>query len=243
MLRYLRRALIALGMIMATALGSTTAASAVSINVYSSSETDVHNLDVSQILSSAVGFASSLQAIGAGEVIPQVKTQNGTVNIILDPRSLPGVGSIIGSAPAPWNTVKVGKTADGRKVVFPTTGGFTSPYGPRWGRMHQGIDIANNVGTPIYAVMDGTVTDAGQAQGFGQWVRLRHANGEYSVYGHVESFNVSVGQTVTAGQQIATMGNRGHSTGPHLHFEIRSNESTPVDPVTWFGNQGISVAH
>lgn len=242
MLRYLRRAMLALGLLIATALGSTTAANAVSLNVYSSSEADIQGLDVSHLLKTTVGFASTLQAVGNGEITPSVKTENGTVNIILDPRSIPGVSAIIDASPAPWNDIQVGQTSDGRKVVFPTTGRFTSPYGSRWGTIHQGIDIGNNVGTPIYAVMDGTVTDAGPAHGFGQWVRIRHSNGEYSVYGHVESFNVSVGQTVTAGQQIATMGNRGKSTGPHLHFEIRQNESTPIDPVTWFADQGITVA-
>lgn len=242
MLRYLRRALLALGLIMATAIGSTTAANAVSVNLYSSSEEDVQGMDVSQLLNSAIGFATSLQAVGTGEVIPEIKSENGTVNIILDPRAIPGVREIIDATPSPWNSIQTGKTADGRTVVFPTTGRFTSPFGPRWGTMHQGIDIANNIGTPIYAVMDGTVVNAGGAQGFGQWVRIRHDNGEYSVYGHVESFNVSVGQRVAAGDQIATMGNRGQSTGPHLHFEIRPNESTPVDPVTWFAAQGINVA-
>jgi len=124
-------------------------------------------------------------------------------------------------------------------VVRPTTGTFTSGYGPRWGTMHNGIDIANALGTPIYAVMAGTVIDSGPASGYGQWIRIRHDDGSITVYGHMETLNVSVGQRVTAGQHIAGMGNRGFSTGSHLHFEIHPAGMGPVDPVTWFGNHGI----
>lgn len=134
-----------------------------------------------------------------------------------------------------------GQTADGRTVVFPTKGRFTSGYGARWGTTHEGIDIANSIGTPIYAVMDGTVVAAGPASGYGNWVVIEHAGGEKSIYGHMATYNVSVGQTVAAGDQIAEIGNEGRSTGPHLHFEIRPDGHTAVDPVTWFANQGISV--
>lgn len=240
MLRYLRRAVLVFGLIIATAFG-TAPANATSVNLYSSSDEETSNLDLASLLNTAIGFAASVEAVRNGEVTPEVKTENGAVNIILDPRSIPGIAEIIDSTPSPWNDIQTGQTSDGRKVVFPTTGRFTSGFGPRWGAMHQGIDIANNIGTPIYSVMAGTVTEAGAAQGFGQWVRVKHDNGEYSVYGHVESFNVSIGQRVEAGQQIATMGNRGRSTGPHLHFEIRPDGVNAVDPVAWFAVQGINV--
>uniref|UniRef100_UPI003D81C684 Peptidase, M23 family n=1 Tax=Streptococcus thermophilus TaxID=1308 RepID=UPI003D81C684 len=126
----------------------------------------------------------------------------------------------------------------GQKVVLPAEGRFTSGYGPRWGRMHNGIDIANGIGTPIYSVMDGTVINAGPAQGFGKWVRVRHDDGTITVYGHVHSFNVSVGQRVTAGEQIAEMGNEGQSTGPHLHFEVRPGGGDAIDPVPWLKERG-----
>ncbi|MDO5669666.1 MAG: M23 family metallopeptidase [Corynebacterium sp.] len=135
-----------------------------------------------------------------------------------------------------------GETADGRTVVFPTSGRFTSGYGARWGAMHQGIDIADPIGTPVLAVMDGNVISAGPAQGFGKWVRVQHDDGSISVYGHVHTIDVSLGQRVTAGDQIATIGNEGRSTGPHLHFEIRPDGNNPVDPVTWFAQQGITVS-
>ncbi|WIM72882.1 M23 family metallopeptidase [Corynebacterium suedekumii] len=134
-----------------------------------------------------------------------------------------------------------GQTADGRTVVFPTSGRFTSGYGARWGATHEGIDIANPIGTPVLAVMDGEVISAGNASGFGKWVRVRHDDGAISVYGHVATIDVTVGERVTAGQRIAGMGNEGRSTGPHLHFEIRPDGNRPVDPVDWFAEQGIDV--
>ena len=127
-------------------------------------------------------------------------------------------------------------------VVKPAEGVFTSGYGPRWGTLHAGIDIANAVGTPILAVMDGTVIDSGPASGYGNWIRIQHEDGSISVYGHMETLDVAVGQTVTAGQKIAGMGNRGFSTGSHLHFEIHPGGAGAVDPVPWFAERGITIA-
>jgi murein DD-endopeptidase MepM/ murein hydrolase activator NlpD len=124
--------------------------------------------------------------------------------------------------------------------VMPTHGIFTSGFGYRWGVLHGGIDIANSIGTPILAVSDGVVIDAGPAAGFGMWVKVRHADGTVTVYGHVNTITCSVGQRVMAGDQIATMGNRGNSTGPHLHFEVQLNGTDRVDPVPWLANRGLS---
>ncbi|WP_459549067.1 M23 family metallopeptidase [Nocardia sp. X0981] len=123
--------------------------------------------------------------------------------------------------------------------VLPAPGTFTSGFGSRWGSFHRGIDIAGPIGTPIYAVADGTVIDAGPAAGFGLWVRIRHDDGTISVYGHMYDFFVSVGERVPAGMQIARMGNRGDSTGPHLHFEIIM-DGRHVDPQRWLALHGLS---
>ena len=125
----------------------------------------------------------------------------------------------------------------------PAEGAYTSGFGPRWGTMHNGIDVANPVGTPIHAVMDGTVINSGPAQGFGNWIRIQHDDGTISVYGHMpaDQLKVNVGERVTAGQEIAGIGNEGQSTGPHLHFEIHPGGGAPVDPVSWFNERGISV--
>jgi murein DD-endopeptidase MepM/ murein hydrolase activator NlpD len=125
--------------------------------------------------------------------------------------------------------------------VMPTKGIFTSNFGYRWGVLHAGIDIANSIGTPIRAVSDGVVIDAGPTAGYGMWVKLRHADGTVTLYGHVNTTMVSVGQRVMAGDQIATMGNRGNSTGPHLHFEVLLGGTQRIDPVPWLAKRGLSV--
>jgi len=124
--------------------------------------------------------------------------------------------------------------------VMPTKGVFTSGFGYRWGVLHGGIDIANSIGTPIMAAADGVVIDAGPTAGYGAWVKLRHADGTVTLYGHVNSWNVSIGQRVWAGDQIAEIGNRGNSTGPHLHFEVLQNGSDRIDPVGWLAKRGLS---
>lgn len=123
---------------------------------------------------------------------------------------------------------------------LPAKGLFTSGFGSRWGTMHRGIDIAGPIGSPIYAVADGTVVEAGPAQGFGLWVRIRHDDGTISIYGHMYDFFVSPGERVPAGMQIARIGNRGDSTGPHLHFEIVQN-GQHVDPQAWLARHGLSL--
>ena len=121
---------------------------------------------------------------------------------------------------------------------------ITSGYGPRGGAMHEGIDLAGALGAPIYAAADGTVTAAGSASGFGHWIVLTHnINGHVwsTVYGHMFADGVLVksGQTVTAGQHIAKLGNDGQSTGPHLHFEVWDGGHRDftgghsVDPAGW----------
>lgn len=134
----------------------------------------------------------------------------------------------------------VSQSADGT-VAKPAEGTFTSGFGPRWGTFHNGIDIANAEGTPILAVLDGTVIDSGPASGYGNWIRIKHDNGAMSIYGHMSSLNVSPGERVTAGQHIAGMGNLGFSTGTHLHFEIHPDGNTPVDPIAWFAERGINI--
>ncbi len=124
--------------------------------------------------------------------------------------------------------------------VLPAHGAFTSGFGARWGTFHAGIDIANAIGTPIYAVAAGTVIDAGPASGFGLWVRIRHDDGTITVYGHMYDFFVSVGERVPAGMQIARIGNRGDSSGPHLHFEVIIN-GQHVDPQRWLALHGLSL--
>jgi murein DD-endopeptidase MepM/ murein hydrolase activator NlpD len=125
--------------------------------------------------------------------------------------------------------------------VMPTKGIFTSGFGYRWGALHGGVDLAAPIGTPICAASDGVVIDAGPTAGYGAWVKIRHSDGTVTLYGHVNTWNVQVGQRVMAGDQIATVGNRGNSTGPHLHFEVLLNGVNRTDPVPWLATRGLSV--
>jgi murein DD-endopeptidase MepM/ murein hydrolase activator NlpD len=122
-----------------------------------------------------------------------------------------------------------------------TSGNYTSGFGARWGVQHLGIDVAGPIGTPIYAVADGTIIEAGPASGFGMWVRVLHDDGTVTIYGHIDTATVSQGERVMAGDQIATMGNRGFSTGPHCHFEVWLNGTDKIDPVPWLATRGISL--
>lgn len=127
------------------------------------------------------------------------------------------------------------------RFVAPAAGRLTSVYGMRWGTMHWGIDIANRIGTPILSAADGVVVESGPASGFGLWVRVRHADGTVTVYGHIDRSLVRRGQAVRAGQQIATMGNRGDSTGPHLHFEVWLGNGSKTNPLTWLRARGVRI--
>jgi murein DD-endopeptidase MepM/ murein hydrolase activator NlpD len=132
----------------------------------------------------------------------------------------------------------------GGNHVAPTYGRVSSCYGARWGVTHYGVDIANSIGTPVYSVTSGVVKRAGAATGFGQAVYILGDDGYVTVYGHVDRYFVSVGERVSAGEQIATVGNRGQSTGPHLHFEVHRNGqmySQQIDPVPWLNARGVYV--
>jgi murein DD-endopeptidase MepM/ murein hydrolase activator NlpD len=127
------------------------------------------------------------------------------------------------------------------KYIVPAVGVFTSGFGSRWGSTHYGIDIANSKGTPIVSVTDGTVIEAGPASGFGLWVRVLHDDGTITVYGHVNTITAQHGQRVRAGDQIATMGNRGLSNGVHLHFEVWDPSGKKIDPLPWLAVRGITI--
>lgn len=113
----------------------------------------------------------------------------------------------------------------GISLMRPVSGVVTSRFGARWGRSHKGIDIGAPQGTPIYAAAGGTVTVSqyGYNGGYGNYVIISHGNGIQTLYGHCTTLCVEVGEQVSQGQQIATVGSTGSSTGNHLHLEIRIN--------------------
>lgn len=122
--------------------------------------------------------------------------------------------------------------------IWPAKGVFTSGYGPRWGRMHRGIDIAAPVGTPILAAAEGEVISAGwNSGGYGNLVKIRHFDGTVTLYAHNSKIHVRRGQFVQQGQHIANMGSTGFSTGPHLHFEIHPQGQKAVNPIALLPKQ------
>jgi lipoprotein NlpD len=108
-----------------------------------------------------------------------------------------------------------------------------SPFGGRWGKPHEGIDLPAPVGTPVYAAADGKVVYAGNGiRGYGNLIVIKHAGDLLTAYAHNSLLLVSQGQPVRAGERIALVGQSGHATGPHLHFEVRSGQ-IPRDPMSY----------
>ena len=115
-------------------------------------------------------------------------------------------------------------------LIWPVNAPVTSPFGWRWGRMHQGIDLGSAEGTPIKAAASGTIIYCGWESGYGNLTVIDHGGNLATAYGHQSSIAVACGQQVAQGEVIGYVGNTGHSTGPHLHFEVRIN-GEPVDPL------------
>lgn len=128
------------------------------------------------------------------------------------------------------------------RFVKPTAGSVSSGFGPRTGGFHYGLDVAAPTGTPIRSVTRGTVIVAGPASGFGLWMQVRHdVDGTVTVYGHMNTMDRAPGAHVKAGEQIATVGERGQATGPHLHLEVwpHGRRAQRVDPRPWLAAHGI----
>ena len=119
---------------------------------------------------------------------------------------------------------------------MPTRGGYvTSNFGPRWGSTHSGMDIAGEMGDPVYSALDGKVKECRYDGSYGNKILLQHEDGIETIYGHLSKFEVKVGDEIKKGQLIGRVGSTGRSTGPHLHFEVRVNGS-PVDPKKYLVN-------
>ena len=113
-----------------------------------------------------------------------------------------------------------------------TASRFTSGFGPRWGRMHNGTDFAAPHGTPIRSTADGVVTYVGWQSAYGRLIKIKHDFGIETRYAHLSKFRVKKGQRVSRGQHIGDMGNTGRSTGTHLHYEIRIG-GKPINPMKY----------
>lgn len=122
--------------------------------------------------------------------------------------------------------------------------GYTSELSSEYGyrvnpvsgiyKLHTGVDVRASYGTAVWAAESGTVILAGWNGGYGNCVMINHGNGYTTLYGHMSSISVSVGQTVNRGQTVGYVGSTGNSTGPHLHFEVRaSSTGGTIDPMSF----------
>ncbi|MFG2234701.1 LysM peptidoglycan-binding domain-containing M23 family metallopeptidase [Streptomyces sp. NPDC048723] len=131
--------------------------------------------------------------------------------------------------------------------VAPVGGGISTQYkvaGSMWSSgYHTGVDFIASSGTTVKAVGAGTVVSAGWSGSYGNEIVIRHADGKYSQYAHLSQLSVSSGQSVTVGQAIGLSGSTGNSTGPHLHFEIRTTPSygSDMDPIAYLRSKGASL--
>ncbi|HLJ08679.1 MAG TPA: M23 family metallopeptidase, partial [Acidimicrobiia bacterium] len=124
---------------------------------------------------------------------------------------------------------RVGAGVSPSGFIWPLDGFVTSGFGPRWGRMHTGIDIAAPAGTPIHAAKAGEVIYAGWINGYGNTVIVDHGDGVATLYGHQSRLGSAEGQQLNQGDVLGFVGSTGHSTGNHCHFEIRI-DTKPVNP-------------
>ena len=144
--------------------------------------------------------------------------------------------SVRGSSAAPKHARASPAVVTG-KFASPVTGVLTQGQSA----LHDGLDIAAPIGTSEFAAADGVIINAGTASGYGLWVRIRTDDGTVLTYGHMDTILVKVGQSVTAGQQIATVGARGNATGPHLHFQVNAANGTVSNAMSWLLGNGVSL--
>lgn len=184
-----------------------------------------------------------LHSVGRGESLSSIASRYGTtVNALLDANDLRSATITVGQRlfvpDARMSRTDLQRVL-GELFVYPARGRFTSGFGMRNDpftgirRFHNGIDLAASIGTPVRAARAGRVVHVENQPGnYGRFVIIRHDGGYQTLYAHLESYSVRVGQSVNQGQQIGSMGNTGRSTGSHLHFSVIKDGSF-VDPLRY----------
>ncbi len=216
----------------------------------------------------AASDGADVLRLGVGQFLGTSPEQTAPADVTAAPAAVPAVGPVTPATPAVADAAALVKAAGLREAALTAAaagkaradvaaktaaaakaatlvggvqmivGRLSSGFGGRWGTVHQGLDIAAPIGTPIRAPLAGTVISSGAASGFGLWVRLQHADGTITVYGHINRSLVTVGEKVQAGDEIAEVGNRGESTGPHLHIGVMI-DGAYVNPRPWLDQHGI----
>lgn len=188
---------------------------------------------------SATTFAAALNAAVVANGPTAATSSTGTAGVGAAPVTGPVVAPIA-RPPAPEVTPvrpPVNRPAVG--WIKPLNGPVTSGFGPRWGTMHEGMDIAAGTGTPVRAAAGGVVKKASWYGGYGKAVIIDHGKGVKTLYAHNSKLNVKVGDRVQAGEVISKVGSTGDSTGPHLHFEVQVHGKA-VNPRPWLKKRGVT---
>ncbi|WP_125154186.1 M23 family metallopeptidase [Clostridium rectalis] len=140
------------------------------------------------------------------------------------------VSDIVGGSGDKWSIkFSYNSNINKEQATVVSRGAVSSGFGMRWGRMHNGIDLAAPMGTPIYAVLSGKVIFSGWQNGYGNVVKIDNGDNIVTIYGHCSKLFVKEGHTIEKGNKIAEVGSTGRSTGPHVHFEVRKN-GVPQNP-------------
>ncbi|MDT5042195.1 MAG: hypothetical protein QOE51_3180 [Actinoplanes sp.] len=173
--------------------------------------------------------ASTSSATAADSIVIPPRLATGTLSWVAPARKSRPLAASTASVSAQW--------------VNPLPAGVvTSCFGERWGRLHAGVDLATAEGTPILAAGAGVIVRAGPAEGYGNAVLIDHGDGFLTHYGHLSAITVQVGQHVRTGEQIGNEGSTGHSTGPHLHFEVHQGYyKNPIEPTEWMHRHGVDI--
>jgi murein DD-endopeptidase MepM/ murein hydrolase activator NlpD len=201
--------------------------------------------DAKSLLAGVSPASSSQWGVGVNSAEPETLTRSEEARAARsgrDSASAPAADAVApGAAPPPAPAVPppAPEPPPAPAWVRPDVGPLSSGFGYRWGALHAGIDLAGPYGSPIVAVGDGTVTFAGPSAGYGNLITIEHPDGTATAYGHMSKILVT-GGPVHAGEEIALEGSEGHSTGPHLHFEVRIGGS-PVDPIPWLAAHGVGM--
>ncbi len=187
-----------------------------------------YGISVDELLSANSIDDPTAIAVGTELVIPGASA----------PRPVVAADSPEPEPPArPVPTVKQKPVAVGKKdgvLAWPLRGVLYARFGKKGTVAHDGIDLAAPAGSPIASSADGTVLFAGEQHGYGLIAIVEHAGGLATLYAHNRELKVKTGQAVRAGQTVATVGDSGRTSGPHLHFEVRKDGS-PVDPLEYLG--------
>lgn len=183
----------------------------------------VYKVDLDDILDANSIKADSTLKIGQELIIPGADS----VKAVLSQNK---TSKTVSSSKASSSNSSASSRGSSSGIIWPLRGIITSVFGPRWGTVHKGIDIAAPTGTNVVAAMSGTVIYSGWESGYGNLVVIEASNGLESYYGHNSKLIVKTGQKVSRGQLISKVGATGDATGPHLHFEIRKG-GVPVNPM------------